>query len=59
MSKKTLLAIRDLSTSMVIGGLSTYLPIWVMDKELDRFVIGLSVGVLVFYIMVATNKVYR
>ena len=48
MSKKTLLAIRDLSTSNGNWRLSTYLPILVMDKELDRFVIGLSVGVWCF-----------
>lgn len=55
MSKK-MSVFRDLTTSLVIGWLSTYLPIWEISKEMDKIFIGFAVAFLVFYAMFATNK---
>lgn len=55
MNRKTLSIIRDLFTSFVIGGLSTYLPIWILTKAFDRFFIGFAVGTLMFLFMLSTN----
>ena len=59
MKKKMFPLIRDLVVSFTIGCLSTYLPFWRMDGKCDQGMIGFAVGVLVFYFMVATSKVYR
>lgn len=48
MSKK-MSAFRDLTTSLVIGWLSTYLPIWEISKEMDKIFIGFAVAFLVFF----------
>ena len=59
MKRKIFPLIRDLVVSFTIGGLSTYLPFWRMDGKYDQGMIGFAVGILDFYLMVATNRDYQ
>lgn len=47
-----MILMKDLINSILIGSLSTYLPFWVVNNEMDRITLAIGLSFVVYSVIV-------